>query len=170
MVPLRVAIQDNWINLDLLRFLRDQQISKLPHHECLRLQKILYECADPWSSAHFTSRINRRSGDFDTGLTLGGKSYTVARSLASGAGDIVDTAITSTSTARKMEVLISCIGDRLPAAPAEMLWPGLTRSINHFICEHRTSFLKILQIAPQATKDIRSMLSQYARLLLYKTR
>lgn len=58
-------MQDNWTILNLLSFKQQQQISRLPH-ESLGFQKILRECTDLPSSAHFTSRINHRSGDFDT--------------------------------------------------------------------------------------------------------
>lgn len=75
-------------------------------------------------------------------------------SLAPGAGDIADIAITTTSTAGKMGVLIGYIGDRVPAALAEMLLESLTRAINHFINESRSSSLKHLQIVPQAINDI----------------
>jgi non-ribosomal peptide synthetase component F len=156
MVPVRIAMQHDWTILDLLRFVHYQQISRLPH-ECLGFQKILHECIDLPSASHFTSRINHRSVDFDTGLTLDGKCYAVSGSLAPGAGDIADIAITTTSTAGKMEILIGYIGNRVPAEVAGMLLISLSDAIDHFINKSRTALLKHLQILSQARNDIESI-------------
>ncbi|KAH7371925.1 hypothetical protein BKA66DRAFT_590359 [Pyrenochaeta sp. MPI-SDFR-AT-0127] len=56
-VPFRVRLQSSWKNIDLLRYVRDQQLANAPN-SCLGFRSIFKDCTDWPAGTRYTSSLN----------------------------------------------------------------------------------------------------------------
>ena len=105
-VPVRVPFGNFWTAADLLDYVREQQISRLPH-ETLGFREVLGECAGMSPSQHFTSRINHLDAQPGLTLVMDGVSYDVSVSLSEGASDFSDVSITSIADSEAGSIRLS---------------------------------------------------------------
>ena len=56
-IPFRVQVKPDWTNIDLLRFVRDQQLASAPN-SCLGFRTIFKDCTDWTPGTKFTTSLN----------------------------------------------------------------------------------------------------------------
>lgn len=130
-VPVRVPFNHSWTAQDLLNYLREQQISRLPH-ETFGFRETLGECAGMSASQQFTSRINHLDAQPRWVLNMDGAEYDVSISLSEGASDFSDVSITSISDSETGSIRLSLgyLDGRILPQEARTLLEELRRHVD----------------------------------------
>ncbi|KAL2106447.1 hypothetical protein VUR80DRAFT_6701 [Thermomyces stellatus] len=133
-VPVRVPFGDSWSSQNLLNYLRDQQVSRLPH-EVLGFRETLKYCKCASSARPFTSRINHLDAPPQSKLAIGRTVYDFSISITEGASDFSDVSVTSVSMPDAIQVSMGYLEGFISSREAGRLLGSLHGEVDRLLKE-----------------------------------